>query len=642
MFGVIAAALLATQPARALSTGPGLQFITSTGTVEHVGAYLLDGKRVYCVQANSGSPRHIPDDTPRQGSTDLGLPANTAAAVNWLISTHGMTENPIGAFTVQLAVWKLTNQLLIQAHAMRYTGEDERDAAAFITRRLNPDLLPDVLATYDRLLAGAATIVANAPPGSGTIQVATDRENPRRGAAVVSVTPATARGTVTLQNAVFADTGQPTKADVGAGEYPIRAIEASAGTPFRVTARGTFTGEPSWAPTLAWYPNRWQNLVGAGDPGTTTFTAKGEDTVERRLTFRPVVRTTVPSALIAPEHAFEDTVTFDVVPGPGDAGNAVPWPQDETHRYLPVTAVGRLYGPTPEPLAEADTPPDNIPIARDNVRVTTTATDGPTRPYTVTVPEAARAAGWYTWVWRIDTADQSPATARALPDDYTFHDRFGLAAEAVTVPMALAITTRVVALSSPDHAAAPGATIVDEVSVTLPEGRWHTASGTPVPVVVTGRAYFTAHQPTPSDTVPSDAEPVGGPMRLTFTGPGVQRHAITAPLRAGWLTFQWCVESQEGRVMARCDRFGLPSETVSLVSAPPTPLPSTNGMSLGPDGVRVGTALGATTLTLGTLAVAVSRRGRRGRSPHGRHRARGRKAQDSPRRRPRRRYTGSL
>jgi hypothetical protein len=91
-----------------------------------------------------------------------------------------------------------------------------------------------------------------------------------------------------------------------------------------------------------------------------------------------------------------------------------------------VTAEGVLYGPFPEPPAEAVAPPADAPIAWSEIvevdgpgAVTTSGAFTPTEP------------GHYSWVWTIDAGNQ-PADS-LLPTDYAWSDRFGLATESFEV-----------------------------------------------------------------------------------------------------------------------------------------------------------------------------------------------------------------
>ncbi len=88
----LAGALLATStPAAAASLGPG--FSSDAGFF--VGAYVTDGRQVYCIDIGAGSP--FGDTGPAHTVTSLdGVSADSLAKINYVLTTWGQFADPGG------------------------------------------------------------------------------------------------------------------------------------------------------------------------------------------------------------------------------------------------------------------------------------------------------------------------------------------------------------------------------------------------------------------------------------------------------------------------------------------------------------------------------------------------------------------
>src|SRR5690606_26700556 len=133
-----------------------------------------------------------------------------------------------------------------------------------------------------------------------------------------------------------------------------------------------------------------------------------------------------------------DVLTFSAASSEGEDGETVEgvWPVLSSGGYARVVAHGTIYGPLAEPPTEADEVPADAPV-HGTATVTTTAEDGPNVTYTAIADAPVSGAGYYVWVWEIAYADQPTTTRLRLPDDYSWADRFGLAAETHLAPPSL-------------------------------------------------------------------------------------------------------------------------------------------------------------------------------------------------------------
>jgi len=295
----------------------------------------------------------------------------------------------------------------------------------------------------------------------------------------------------------------------------------------------------------------------------STFTILGLDPADRSTVFQPVLTTQVASKFIEPGQPFDDTVTFATAPDATGLNN--PWYEFSDGRYVRVTAQGTVYGPFLQQPVEADEVPVGAPVA-GTATITTTQAEGPTTPYTVTTTELAVEPGFYTWVWEINFDEQSLLTQDFIPTDYSFVDRFGQVAETQVSPTQMRFTTELTATT------AAVSDQVDDVIDVYTVGGWLQDSGSRVPVVLTGTAYYSATRPVVSDAVPADAEAVGTYTVTTDTPGEITAENIDVGLREGFVTLVWCVDpatqpvAVRGLTAAWCDQYGLASETVEVSS----------------------------------------------------------------------------
>ena len=448
---VLAAAALAVgvlvvpQPALAASgLGPG--YGIGTAASPHLGSFRLEsGTLVWCARAGDPSPVGVltgpgVERTNTTGSPPPGVSvADATARANYILNTWGTPSvSNVDAAAVNLAVW----HFLDYANATALTGGV--GIRNYYSTRAGGDTAA-VRTAFDAMLAAAAPVSAASPgtvvaPAGASMRLITDPSNSYLGALVVSGVPSP--GTVTLSDGVFSvGGGTPSLSGVGTGSYPLRGMPpGDTGAPYSITAQGSFSLLAGWRDTVTWYdtPGR-QVTVSGGSQAVQNYTLTATDEVPRQPRFAPVLGTRVVSPYVAAGGEFADVLTFSTT--------IDEWPRMGDGSYALVTARGVLYGPLDAAPVESASVPAGTPIA-GTATVTTSAAEGPTVTYTAAADAtAAAASAFYTWVWRIDGAEQPAATQRFLDDDYVFQDRYGRLAETHLVP---SVTTAAQAIGSPE------------------------------------------------------------------------------------------------------------------------------------------------------------------------------------------------
>jgi len=526
-----------------------------------LGNYVAGGQRVYCIDvltdtSGSGGQGQLSDAITEGGHGTRPVSGDELRMINYAVSEWGQTDDPIVAAAVGAFVYNFTSA--------NWAGEGEhyiRGPHADAIREAYGRVKADSEANFDR----------SGGTGSGTLRLTIDPSNHYLGTLeITGLSPADAIGTVTLTNAVFADTGLPSREGVrNNSSFAITGVPPAA-EPYRVAATAEFTGNGGtvYEPNITVYSEgSMQRTVGPGTSRTEQirFSLEATDETDRSVEFSPVVGTKVSAKYVDLGEEFVDVLTFDTAPNPEGVNNY--WYRDQEGDYAEVTATGTLYGPFLTQPEERELPPANAPIAASGIEVRTSPSDGPTIDYTVPSGHVADEAGFYTWVWRIAYSEQSPVTQTVLPDQYEFQDRFGRVAETSITPTDLLISTQVVQTE-----AALGEAVADDVTVQLRHGGWLQADGARVPAVLTGTAYFSETLPELSDSPPESAERIGE-VQITVSEPGtVQSEPLRMPLTAGFVTWQWCLdeaqqpESVRGMIKSTCDAYGQSSETIEVIA----------------------------------------------------------------------------
>ncbi|MCL2596004.1 MAG: hypothetical protein FWD83_10855, partial [Promicromonosporaceae bacterium] len=258
--------------------------------------------------------------------------------------------------------------------------------------------------------------------------------------------------------------------------------------------------------------------------------------------FQPKVTTDAsPQTIRSQGQTVTDQVTFGVH-NLAD-GTVAEWPEG-----TPVRATGTLYGP----LARNDQPMPGggltAPTIPAGTPVVGTVLVERSSPGTVTSPGlTVNLSGYYTWVWRIDKADQPSGTAEKIEANY--YDGFLVASETFPVKMELDIWTEVSA-----SLVAKGQGVTDKVclGLTSPGALWLAPGGTPLAVPVIVEAVG------PHARVGQAPGAVVATQTLTFTQAGCQD-----------VTFPGTVFTKSGHYFARASISPAISSSVAQYLANP-------------------------------------------------------------------------
>lgn len=530
-------------PAAAATTGAGYSGITPYGG--YLGNYIApDGTRVYCIDSSREWPSGSTDGGQIVSSID-GLSPVTVRKLNYALLKWGQTADPTNAAAVSAYVYAYTSNYAHSNGAGYYAGLHYINGNAAVQAAYN--------------VVWNESEVHYAGPANAGARVTIDMANAYDGSVTVTTTPSSATGRLTLSGAVVAGS-RATTIDVRHGSVvPIRGVPGAGAESYSVTASAAFTIAAGAQQGLVLYSSgSQQRTIRGAFPASLSFGAS-DATDEIALRFSPVVQTQVAARFIDAGGAFVDGVTATVADG------SPAWRTLASGSPAPVVAVGTLYGPFSEQPDVSATPPANAPVVgRERLTLA-----GPGQ-YRSAGTLRAPGTGFYTWVWSIDSVDQTPEVADVLPIDYRFADQFGLVAESHVVPMRISAVSQV---STPETGL--GGVVGDQLSVALTEGEWLSENGAPMPAVFEGTAYFVAGDvaPLPSDSVPADATPIGT-ATVTATAPGIYPASatVTAPeATPGYITWVWALSATSefaDYFEPWSDQFGLPAETTRV--APPT------------------------------------------------------------------------
>ncbi|MFT4307348.1 MAG: hypothetical protein QM604_10705, partial [Microbacterium sp.] len=211
---VLTAGIVTAVPAGAASPGAGFGAWAPLSAYGWHGSMAIGGIQTYCV--SPGRPVPTGDSADRGLSFDAeGLDARRLTAINMLVSTYGQTADPVQAASVGWAV-KAVADWDATLHSFGYPGDTLPGAIHWTFSALAPEAdqaVQDLAAAY---YAEAMALPTGAATGSGRLEFTTRPDDPARGTVTVHADVAEATGTVTLQGAVFADSGAATR-EVAAG-----------------------------------------------------------------------------------------------------------------------------------------------------------------------------------------------------------------------------------------------------------------------------------------------------------------------------------------------------------------------------------------------------------------------------------------
>ena len=561
---LLAGPVLSAAPASAAERGTGFGTWAPVSPYGWHGSMLVNGVHTYCILPGLPLPTGPSVDHGVSGGA-AGLSAEQLTRINHLVSTYGQTDDPVQAAAVGWAVKAVANW----NETLRQFGYQGDSLAGVIDRvfsRLAPDhnaaVQERATALYDEAMRIAPT------PPSGSLVFTVDPHDHRQGSVRVDTNAADAVGTVTLVDAVFTDTGDPTREGVTAGtDYAITTAPPAPGRAYTVSGTGRFTG--GVAPAVRHITTAGgQDTAGPGGPAT--FDVSGADTAPRIPGFSPAITTQVATRYI-PGGAFVDDVTVTVADGE--------WPRSSDGSPLPVSATAEVYRTTWEPVE----PQPSVPADAEHVGSLSLVTgdQGGDIAYRVSSDEELPGPGFYIAVWTITRDGQHPEVAAQLPADYAWTEAFGVRSQISVVPDVSSRAEPRVRVGDPMSDTVIVGDIVPAGGLSVSSAVFRAVDGVPPAEACTPETLFWE----------SDAIAVSEPGEYRLTAP--------APTEPG--TYYWrerAVDTAGEQV--HHGPCGLANETTIVEEVPPAPAPAPTP-ALAATGASMATV--ATPLVIGLTVV---------------------------------------
>ncbi|MFT4210676.1 MAG: hypothetical protein QM626_02285 [Microbacterium sp.] len=414
---VVTAGIMVAAPAGAASPGAGFGAWAPLSAYGWHGSMSIGGLQTYCI--SPGRPVPTGDSSDQGLSFDAeGLDAGRLTAINMLVSTYGQTTDPVQAASVGWAVKALADwdETL---HSFGYPGDTLAGAIHWTFSALAPEADQAVQDLATAYYVEATAVPAGAATGSGRLEFTTQADDTARGTVTVIADVAEATGTVTLQGAVFADSGAATREVAAGATYDIVAAPPPGQTSYTVSGSGTLRG--GFLPAVRFFTTAGgQDTAGPG--GILEFPISGEDAAPRETVFAPQVTTQVASRYTG-GGAYVDDVSFTSARGA--------WARTADGGYASVTATATVYRTDTEPVVADAVPADAEAVG--TLELTTDPGIGPTVPYRVESPWPVPGPGFYTAVWQVDADEQQAETQAALEPGYSWNERFGEASQVMLV-----------------------------------------------------------------------------------------------------------------------------------------------------------------------------------------------------------------
>ncbi|KTR93127.1 hypothetical protein NS220_13480 [Microbacterium testaceum] len=475
-------------PAHAATAGVGLGTFGDSSR-KYAGTFKEEGYDLVCGEPGARYPTNALKNDGLYDNYN-GVTGNTLAGINRVMSENAGTGDQVTAAALEYAVARTVDP---NGALTAFGGARQSSYDAVINYdlygRFGSGTVKAVQQKANELKQVIDTTVAGSGgSGFGQLNFALNPKNNYVGTVEMDGTPGSV-GSITLSHGVFDDTGSNTRDNVQEGAvYGVRGVPDDNGVFYKITGEGDFTppGQEGYAANIrVWLPTvaGQQRSLSAGEKAKPSpFHVTGFDPADRTTQFQPVLSTSA-QTFVSKGQAFTDTVRFSTTEDATGLNN--PWYRSPASgRALPIAAEGTVYGPFAQPVGSpSDSAPSDAPIA-GHLKITT-GDAGPDIEYTAQSTETAQAAGYYSYVWTIDASKQTAIARKYLPTNYSFTDKFGLAAESSTTPMRVTATTQVPAPVVP-LSGVPA----DSAQVTT-DGFWlKDGSGKNIPVTIRWDAWL--------------------------------------------------------------------------------------------------------------------------------------------------------
>ncbi len=271
--------LSAPAPASGATTGAGIANITPYGG--YLGNYIApDGTRVYCIDPLRDWPSDITGGGVVVSSltTERGVELNSGVLrdLDLVLGRYGQTDDPVVAAAVSAFVYGYTSGFALS------NGPGYSAAMHFINGE------PAVEQAFDTMWRDVESAAAPAAPAAA---LSIEMSDPVAGLVRVDTTPADAAGTLVLEGAVVAQTGESSTSVHGSDSIAITATPAATGQDYTIAATASFETDAGPQPRVTLYETgSQQRTIRDSGPARLEFGTSAQVTI-----VRPVPPTEVPT-----------------------------------------------------------------------------------------------------------------------------------------------------------------------------------------------------------------------------------------------------------------------------------------------------------------------------------------------------------
>jgi hypothetical protein len=560
---VLLSAVVTAQPAAAATKAHGFQGGTGEGSGWLGNVLVPGGALAYCVDPAGNFPSGTTVDAGLVGA----IPGTSAAANPGHNGTRTVTGIDIQKLNYAIATYgpaavsdTLAAGLAAYVNSVTSSLHPGDGVSYYINIRVPVAKRAGVLAQYNTIKADVNAHYGWAiQTNSAHLSIAMDATPALTGVVHVSVTPATATGTLTLQGAVFTATGLTTSPATDGANLAIIATALTGQDLYSVNVSGKFSAPTYYSTNVREHttstPADSQRVITAGTKTSVGFTATAFVDDPLALQFEPVLTTKVTDSFVDPNTPIVDRLEASV------SDDSPPWVQDVDGNFVPILASGYLYCG----LARRPTPGE---VADNTVKIfgpLLLTLNGP-GSYSTSAGTSCPVDGYATWVWSISSAAQSGAALANLPTGYDWESEFGDATETSFVRADIVATSQVAAdtigLSQGTH---------DVVTIALEssDAVWPSDSdGNVVPISVNGTAYWVAgdEPPSQSQSAPLLAVPVGSSsIMATGTGDYATAEIVPTSHESGYLVWVWSIDPS-AYARGFSEQFGEPTQIARVVA----------------------------------------------------------------------------
>jgi hypothetical protein len=518
-------AQLATPTGEAMAAigGHGPGYFYSDGT-SFLGAYVLSGRNVYCLEAGKQSPvgRNFGGGTEDTSRYSL----NDRAKMSYVMRTWGGSSDPRTTAAVQLAIWHVT-------------GWNGHDANWYSYRVQNSSDRNAVMANYNSMVN---SMNSNASTGAGSTVAVTLAEDGKTGSVISQVTYNTLSGvrtagagahsgTITLSGGVFTANGNASMTVSNGVSY---AVTPNQGAIVSVGATASYGNLPYGARMLTHFPDvSTVQMMISQSPTNTSASGVATDPPVYDTTgpFQLEVSTQSSKTMAYPGDTLFDQLAVNVATtedNPEAYWGQYAYDQDD-YRPIPVKIRSTLWGPYSEPPAETNTLPSDpgeifCEVFLSGPDAITAVGNYTTDTCTITE------RGYFVWTTEVRPSDTPVAQGRAKVVPY--QSAFGISAETTLVPWEPKVVTQ-----ASKNVVTTGTCVSDTLNVT------GTEPGRTVDVLSSLWGPFDT-APAVGSMVNTATSPLAGSDTVQVSGDGAVMTACHVLPTSGYYVFTF--ESQGG------------------------------------------------------------------------------------------------